>query len=376
MMISFTLEDSATRAHYDHWLIACVFVLTGTGLVTLYSASFNFAARYFKGDSWYFVRNQAIFASLGLAAFFVAARARLESLRKFVMPMVLFTMALCALTFIPHVGVSRNGARRWIHVGSYTYQPSELVKIVLPFYLAHIFDKKKDQVRNLTSGVLPQFCIVIIFFLLIYAQNNFSTAVFITLNALVIFFLAGVRIWHFISAAAVFLPVAALLVLTKEHRLRRLISFLWPDWEPLGAGYQVASSVLTIESGGFWGKGIGQGTRKIASVPEIHSDFVFSAFSEEAGFVGVVAIIAIFVFFLWRALRTALYAKTVFTRLLVFGLITIIFTQAMANLAVVSGLIPATGVPLPFFSAGGSSLATTLLACGIIVNVSREASYE
>ncbi|MDR2110690.1 MAG: FtsW/RodA/SpoVE family cell cycle protein, partial [Spirochaetaceae bacterium] len=156
-----------------------------------------------------------------------------------------------------------------------------------------------------------------------------------------------------------------------EHRLRRLISFLWPEWEPLGAGYQVHASLLTIGSGGFWGKGIGQGTRKIASVPEIHSDFIFSSFAEESGLIGVFLFFVLFSIFAVQGYRASLRSGDPFRRLLAFGLVTMIVSQALLNIAVVSGTLPATGVPLPFFSAGGSSLATTLLTAGLIVNVSR-----
>jgi cell division protein FtsW len=209
-----------------------------------------------------------------------------------------------------------------------------------------------------------------LFFILIYLQNNFSTALFIAVNALVIFFLAGVRLRYFFAAIVMLLPLSSLLILTREHRLRRLISFIRPEWEPQGAGFQVRASLLTIMSGGALGKGIGQGTRKIASVPEIHSDFIFSAFAEESGFLGVLFMFILFGVFAFQGYRAALRADTAFRRLLAYGLVTSVVSQALMNVAVVSGVLPATGVPLPFFSAGGSSLATTLIMAGLIVNVS------
>jgi cell division protein FtsW len=193
----------------------------------------------------------------------------------------------------------------------------------------------------------------------------------VLINALVVFYMAGFRIRFFIGAAVVFLPLSAYFILTKDHRLRRFISFFRPEWDPLGAGYQVRSSLLTISSGGFWGKGIGQGTRKIASVPEVHSDFIFSSFAEEAGFIGVFLVFVLFAIFAFAAYRNALRDPDVFRRLLTFGLATSILSQILLNVAVVVGAVPATGVPLPFFSAGGSSLATTLVMAGVIVNNSR-----
>jgi cell division protein FtsW len=246
-----------------------------------------------------------------------------------------------------------------------------LVKLTLPLYLAHIFDKKQDRIGSVASGALPPALITALFFMLIYLQNNFSTALFIAVNGLFLFFLAGVKLRFFFSAAAILLPLSTLLIFSKEHRLKRLISYIWPEWEPLGAGYQVRSSILSIGSGGFWGKGIGRGTRKIASVPEIHSDFIFSSFAEEFGFIGVVLCFLLFALFTIRGYRAALAAEDGFRRLLACGFTTMIGSQALVNIAVVSGALPATGIPLPFFSAGGSSLATTLLAAGLLVNVSR-----
>jgi cell division protein FtsW len=202
-------------------------------------------------------------------------------------------------------------------------------------------------------------------------QNNFSTSVFITLNALFIFFLAGVQYRYFVCGALILIPSSAFLVLSKEHRLRRVISFFMPDWEPQGAGFQVHSSLRSIGSGGLLGKGFGQGTRKIASVPEIQSDFIFSSFSEETGLLGVVLFYALFAAFTIHGYRAALKCTDMFRRLLGCGLVTMISSQALLNIAVVSGALPATGVPLPFFSAGGSSLLATLAMAGLIDNISR-----
>jgi cell division protein FtsW len=205
-------------------------------------------------------------------------------------------------------------------------------------------------------------------------QNNFSTAAFIMVNALAIFYVAGFHSRFFIAALAMFLPLSALLILPRDHAVRRIISVIRPDWDPQGAGFQVRSSILTIVSGGFLGKGVGQGTRKISSVPEVHSDFIFSAFAEEGGFLGVLLFFALFAIFAVQGYRAAQRSASFFNRLLAFGMVTMIVSQMLLNVAVVAGLLPATGVPLPFFSAGGSSLATTLICAGFVVNVCRRAN--
>jgi cell division protein FtsW len=370
MDIRFGMEHSGKPRRADQLLTASVFLLTGIGLVTLYSASYAFSGRFF-GSGLYFISRQLVLAALGFGLFFIVSRINLEAIRTWIKPIVIGTMILCVLTFVPGIGVMKNGATRWIRLGSSTYQPSELVKLVLPFYLAHIFGKKQESLDSFSGAVLPPALITVIFFFLIYLQNNFSTAVFVLLNALFIFYLAGLRLRFFLGALVVFLPLSAYFVLTREHRLRRFISFLKPEWDPLGAGYQVRSSLLTISSGGFWGKGIGQGTRKIASVPEIHSDFIFASFAEESGFIGVLLVFILFGVFAFAAYRSAIRNTDPFRRLLSFSLATTILSQILLNIAVVAGAVPATGVPLPFFSAGGSSLATTLVMLGIMVNNSR-----
>ena len=357
----------------DHVLVASIILLTGLGLVTLYSSSYAFAQKFF-GDGLYFISRQIVLGIFGVVLFFLASVINLELIRKFVKPLVLGSIILCILTFVPGIGVTKNGAARWIGFGSYTYQPSELIKLVLPLYLAHLFDKKKDTIDNLSRGVIPPALITGVFFVLIFLQNNFSTAVFLACNALFMFFLAGVRFRYFFSVFFMFVPTAALLILKKEHRIRRFLSYIQPEFEPQGAGYQVNSSILSISSGGFWGKGVGQGTRKISSVPEVHSDFIFSSFAEEAGFLGVILFCFLFAVFAVRGYVSSMRNEKPFNRLLGCGLVTMIVSQVLLNIAVVSGALPATGIPLPFFSAGGSSLATTLLMAGLVVNVSRSSN--
>ena len=353
-----------------HLFYFSVILLLGIGLVTLYSASYSFAARFFR-DGNYFIIRQMIFGAAGILLFFIFSRVNLDVLRKYIMLLVIVAAILCALTLFPGIGVERYGASRWIEIGSFSYQPSEMVKFVLPLYLAHLLDKKANNIDSFSSGVLPPVLVTGLFFSLIYVQNNFSTAVFIVFNAMIIFFIAGIRYRYFFAAIAMILPISALLVFTKEHRVRRLVSFIRPEWDPLGAGFQVNASRDAIISGGLWGKGIGEGTRKVASIPEIHSDFIFSSYVEETGFIGILLFFAMFAAFAILGYRAALKSETVFGRLLAAGLTTMIVSQALLNTAVVSGALPATGIPLPFFSAGGSSLATTLVCAGLITNVAR-----
>ena len=355
----------------DHFLIAIVLLLTGLGLVTLYSSSYAFAQKRFLGDGLFLISHQALLCLGGIVLFFISSFIDLGLLRKFIKPLVFGSILLCVLTFVPGIGINKNGAARWIGIGSFSYQPSELVKLVLPLYLAHFFEKKGDNIDSISKGIIPPAIISGGMVFLIYKQNNFSTAVFLALNALLLFFLAGVKFRYLFSALLMFLPTATLLVLEKEHRVRRFLSFIQPDFEPQGSRYQVNSSILSISSGGFWGKGLGQGARRISNVPEVHSDFIFSSFAEESGFLGVMLFSLLFAVFAIRAYSSSMKNENTFNRLLGCGLVTMIVSQALLNIAVAAGALPPTGVPLPFFSAGGSSLVTTLVMAGLIVNVSR-----
>ncbi len=366
----FGIEKTADRSPVDSVMIILLSLLITLGLITLYTASVGFSERFFS-DRWYFIRRQLIFYAVGLPLFIAAATVKLDVLRRAVKPLVLVTFIVCVLAFIPGIGVEKKGATRWINLGLASFQPSELVKLTLPIYLAHLFAKKAEALRSMSSGVLPPILVVCVFCFLVYLQNDFSTSVFILMNALIVFFLSGVRILHFIAILVVALPLSILLIFTEEYRVERLLSFLRPDLDPQGAAFQVRASIETIASGGFWGKGLGMGTRKIAAVPEIQADFIFAAYAEEFGFIGVLAFFGLIGAFVFRAYRAAWTCTDEFRRLLILGLTTIIASQALLNIAVVVGAVPVTGVPLPLFSAGGSSLTITLIALGLIVNITR-----
>ncbi|MDR3337830.1 MAG: putative lipid II flippase FtsW [Treponema sp.] len=365
------MERPLRKAGADHLLVASMAVLLGVGLVTLYSASYSFSERWFN-NKYYLISRQLIYSGIGIVLFIAASVVPLKFVRAMVPVIVILSVVLCLLTFVPFTGSTKNGASRWIKLGIIEYQPSELVKLALPLYLAHFFDKKREQIDSFARGILHPTMATTLFFLLIYFQNNFSTALFIMINGLLIFFMAGVKIRYFLAAAVILAPICALLVFTSNHRLSRVITFLWREkQDPLGAAYQVRMSMESVAAGGFWGTGFGMGLRKISSVPEIHSDFIFASYAEEAGFAGVLLFYVMFLVFIIRGYQTAMVQEEIFSRLLTFGLVTTIGSQALINIGVTSGALPVTGIPLPFFSHGGSSLVTTFIMTGLIVNASR-----
>lgn len=355
----------------DFLLFGVLILLIGLGLATLFSSSFYYAGNRFD-DPLYFLKRQLIKVVFGVILSFLASRVSLGFIRKMIPPFVVFSLLLTALTFVPGLGRTTMGAKRWIYFFGYSFQPSELAKLAVIIYLAHIFSKKEDKLEDFAKYVLPPLIICSAFVVLVYLQNDFSTAFFIFFLILVMFFIAKIKVVYFILLSVVGLPLAAILLFTKEHRVQRIIVFLDPMKDPVGAGFQVNAARSALMNGGLWGRGLGEGAKKLGGLPEAHSDFIFAVIGEEMGFIGVLFVLAIFIAFAFRGYAAALKSETKFGYYMAFGLTTAILYQALLNIAVVSGLVPATGIPLPFFSSGGSSIVVTLIMCGLIINVSRK----
>jgi len=354
----------------DPVLLALLVVMLGVGLASLLSASYNWAQQLY-GDPFRLVVRQSIFIAVGIVIAVVASRVPLRLIRVAIPYALVGVMVLMVLTFIPGMGEEYLGARRWIILFGQSFQPSELVKLVLVIYLAHILNKKQQALDDTVNSVLPPLIVVGAFGALIYVQNDFSTAVFVILVSLLMFFVAGVRLRFFLGLLLVAGPLSAILLLTRQHRVLRLVAFLNPEIDRFGSGYQVLAAQRALENGGLWGAGVGQSMQKFGALPEPHSDFVFAIFGEEMGFIGVAAVLAIFVAVAVRGYSLAFRSKDSFNSLLAFGLTSMLVLQALLNMAVVCGLVPATGIPLPFFSHGGSAVLISLVMGGLLLNVAR-----
>jgi cell division protein FtsW len=353
----------------DFLFFGILILLVGFGLAVMFSASHYYGTIKFE-DPFYFLKRQVILVAFGAGIAFLVTRVPISAVRRGIPVLLVFSLILTALTFVPGVGRTTLGAKRWIYVFGYSFQPSELVKLTVILYLAHIFCKKEDRMDEFLRSILPPLLVCSIFVLLVYLQNDFSTAFFIFFLILVMFFIARVRLVYFISIATIGLPLAAILLFTKEHRVQRIIAFLNPQQDP-DASYQVNAARSALLNGGLWGKGLGEGSKKLGGLPEAHSDFVFAVLGEEMGFLGVIFVLSVFAAFAFRGYAIALKSGDRFGYYLAFGCTTSIFYQALANIGVVSGLMPATGIPLPFFSSGGSSIVVTLIMCGLVINVAR-----
>jgi cell division protein FtsW len=367
--------ETVERKSGDLILLLTQVVLVSLGAAVLFSASYPHAQALFQ-DPYYFLRRQLLWILTGAVAAVAAAHVPLESIRKAVPGLILLAFILMVLTFVPGIGEPVQGARRWLFIFGVSIQPSELVKLALVMYLASIFSKKQERIDDALNALLPPLLIVAVFVALTYMQNDFSTAFFILIISLAMFLVAQIRMLHLLLLSVLVLPLGGVLLFTKTHRVRRLMAFLNPLADPRGSGYQVIASQTALSGGGFWGRGLGKGIKKLGGLPEAHSDFIFAVVGEESGFVGAVFVLLLFVLFAWRGYGIAFRGTDSFHRYLAFGLTTVVFLQAMLNIAVVAGLLPATGIPLPFFSSGGSSMLVSLTMCGLLINLSKVVARE
>ena len=340
-------------------------------MFTIMVCSQSYAARFFNNDSLYFVKRQLICSGAGLILFFVIFFMDMETMKKLVIYLVLGTLILCALTFIKPLSVEKNGARRWIKLPlRFTFQPSELVKFSLVLYLASYFEKMSEDVSG-EKDVLPCVGVFLLMVLLVLLQRDFSTSVFLIAIGILMFFVAGAKLKWVFPFMIFAIPVGVLVITSEQYRIERIIGFLKPSEGTQSFNYQATAAKTTISAGGIWGAGIGKGLTKLNSIPEVQADYIFAGWTEAMGYIGVVAFIVLLAFFAWRGYKAAANCPDRFAAYGCFGCVSVIVMQSIINLMVVCGLLPSTGIPLPFFSVGGSSIIVTLAMCGFILNASR-----
>ncbi|WP_407428204.1 FtsW/RodA/SpoVE family cell cycle protein [Treponema sp.] len=361
----------------DVSLILLSVLLWGIGMFTLYVCSGNYGERAFN-DSLYFVKRQMISSCLGFMLFIVFMTLKIEVIKKFLPLMVAVGLILSLMTFLPGIGLERNGARRWIKLGFMTFQPSEMIKFVVVLYLANYFEKQDKITDAIDKTVFPAVLLTFLMILTIAVQRDMSTSLFVAGLAILLFIASGAKIFWLVPVLSIVIPLSALFIFLEPYRLNRIIGFLDQDSYLQTLNYQTYAARRAISDGGFWGQGLGAGLNRINSIPEIQSDYIFAGWVESMGFCGVLCYFALLALFAWRGLVCALTTKTRFASVAAFGFIVSIVAQSVINIAVVGGVIPTTGIPLPFFSSGGSSILFTLAICGFLVNASRNRidSYE
>ncbi len=355
---------------FDYKLLIAVIVIAIFGLVMIYSASSIWAEYKFQ-DSFKFVKAQGLFFVVGIFVMLFLSKVDYHLYFKKANMILFICFLLLVLVLIPGIGTIRNGSRSWFGIGGFGIQPSEFAKVGLIIYVAKYLANNKKNMRDIKSGVLPILSVIMVFFGLIMLEPDFGTAMVIVLTLVVMIFTSGVKVSFFVKIGMVGLVGIVGLIIVAPYRMARIVSFLNPWTDPLGSGFQIIQSLYAIGPGGLLGQGFMQSRQKHFYLPEPQTDFIFSIISEEFGFLGVLIVTSLFFFIFYRALSTSLKQNDLFAKYLVFGLSFGIIIQALLNLMVVVGIIPVTGVTLPFLSYGGSSLLVSMASIGIILNISR-----
>ena len=354
----------------DYLLVLAVVFLCLFGLIMVFSASYPLAILDFNPPRYFFTK-QLQFFGIGLVLFALTCIFPFRVYGKMSPIFVVLSIILLVAVLIPGIGVERNYSQRWLRIGSFILQPTEAVKLAMIIYFAYIYAKKQESIDHFWKGVMPPLFILGLVFILILKQPDLGTATIILLPCGFILFCSGARKIHLVLLGSIAIGGIIFLAVTSPYRLERLFSFRNPFADSDGNGYQLVNSYYAISSGGFWGRGLGNSIQKLGYLPEAHTDFIMSIIMEELGIIGLLIVICSYIFIMYRGMRIAQYSTQLFPKLLAIGLTFQMIVQAIFNLGAVSGLLPITGVPLPFISYGGSSLVMMLITSGILVNLSR-----
>ena len=351
----------------DKKLFVLTLVLTVLGLIFVADASSPAALSNFS-DRFYYVKQQAVWGFIGLGALLIVSKIRYSFWEKIATPLFIASILLLILVLIPGIGVKVMGARRWIVLGTYSFQPSEFVKLALSIYIAKVAASEKGSL----SYLLP----IVIIAGLIMLQPDLGTTLVIASAGMAQIFIAGVNLLHFIGAVVVGVLSSFLSVVTSSYRRDRLMTFLQQSKDPLGKSYHIRQILLGLGSGGIFGVGLGQSRQKFLFLPEAATDSIFAVIAEEIGFIGSVVLIILFLVYIFRGLKIAAAAPDIFSKVLAAGIVVWIGVQVFLNIGSMVAFVPLTGIPLPFFSHGGTALTMTLLATGILLNISKHESKQ
>lgn len=354
----------------DYKLFISIALLALFGCFMVYTSS-NIWAEYKFNNSYKYFINQFVFFILGLFIMYFVSKIDYKIYKKKSTLIISVCFILLVLVLIPGIGVVRNGSRSWFGLLGFGIQPSEVSKIGLVIFVSKYLSNNYTLMYDIKKGVFPIMSIILIFFLLIMLEPDFGTGMVITLSLVAMIFVSKVKISFFVKIGILGLFGIVGLIIVAPYRMARIISFLNPWSDPLGSGFQIIQSLYAIGPGGLFGLGFGNSIQKHFYLPEPQTDFIFSIISEELGFMGVLIVSSIFVFIFYRCLKVSLNTKDLFGKYLSFGLSFMIIFQTILNLSVVIGLVPVTGVTLPFLSYGGSSLLVSMTCIGIILNISR-----
>lgn len=359
------------RKHFDYILFISVLIISIFGLIMIYSSSYVWAEYKFQ-DPFKFVKNQGIFFLLGVFFMISISKIPFSFFKKHCKTSFLICIVLLIGVLIPGIGSVRNGSRSWFGIGSFGIQPSEFTKLAFILFTANYLTKNEKNMKHFKTGILPILGLTLFVFFLIMLQPDFGTGMILVMSIMGMLFVGGVPLSFFLKLGALGIVGIVALILAAPYRLTRILSFLNPWKDPLGSGFQIIQSLYAIGPGGLFGYGFLNSRQKHFYLPEPQTDFIFSIISEEFGFMGILIVASLFLLIIYRGFTIARNASELFPKYVAFGITFQIAFQAILNLMVVVGLIPVTGVTLPFLSYGGSSLLITLCGIGILLNISRK----
>jgi len=358
-----------TKRKPDYIFLFAVFALSAVGLIMIFSASPTMGLKL--GDSFYFIKRHLIYLLLGYFALYFGMNLDLSLIRKWSGTIFVTALALLLFVYLPGVGRKVLGAARWIDLGILSFQPSEFMKFSMVLFLAHLFAGWKDRIKDFWRGLVPILALIALIAALIIKQPDLGTAIAILLTSFVMLFVAGAQAWHLLIIGGAGITGLVVLSVTSAYRFRRIAAYIDPWKDPQGVGFHIIQSLLAVGSGGIFGLGLGASRQKFFYLPQQFTDFIFAILCEELGFIGAVSVVLLFVIFALRGFRIAFAATDRFHSLLAAGLVAWLSLQAIINMMVVVGLIPTTGIPLPFISYGGTATIMNLFSAGILLNISK-----
>ncbi|MBE6144479.1 MAG: putative lipid II flippase FtsW [Firmicutes bacterium] len=351
-------------------LLISILIISIFGLIMITSASYVWAEYKFDDPLKYF-KHQGLFLVISIILMIIVSKIDYHIYFEKANIMLVISLVLLILVLIPGIGSVRNGSRSWFGIGSFGIQPSEFSKLILIIFTSKYLYNNDRNLKNIKKGILPILALAILFFGLIMLQPDFGTGIVLVMIIIGMLFIAGVDFKFFLKIGGVGLVGIIGLIAVAPYRLKRILSFLNPWQDPLGSGFQIIQSLYAIGPGGIFGYGLGNSRQKHFYLPEPQTDFIFSIISEEFGFMGVLIVALLFITIIFTGFKIAMKCQDLFGKYVVFGIVFWIAFQAILNLMVVVGLIPVTGVTLPFLSYGGSSLLILFIAIGIVLNVSK-----
>jgi cell division protein FtsW len=366
---------NTNKKPFDFWIFASVILLLSLGTIMIFSSSYYFSVKH-VGNAFEKLIPQLEYMALSIVVLIVTMNFDYRRWGKLSPLILMVSIGLLILVLIPGVGQNRNGAQRWLGFGNKTIQPSEIAKIALIMFLSFSLSKRKEVLQSFWKGLIPYLLLIGFTAALVLKEPHLSGALIIVITSCVVLFCAGAKISHFVLMAAPAVAGIVGAILVAPYRFDRVKAWIDPFGHASDEGWQTVQSLLAIGSGGLFGRGLGQSMQKYLYIPEPYNDYIFAVLAEELGYVGALFVMLLFLVFIWRGIKVAMNAPDLYGSLMAIGITALIGLQFLFNVAVVTNSIPSTGISLPFFSYGGSSLIFLMFGVGVLLNISRFANYE